>query len=70
MLILKNVFNNLCGSHNACFLTVFPNSCLGSDVVLGPVQILFCPVLTFQSLEASGVQSSVQFLGMAALTPF
>lgn len=58
MQILKNIFNFQSSSHNICFLAMFANSSLGHNVDLGPVQRLFCSVLTFQRFEAYNVQGN------------
>ena len=56
MLILNNIFNFQSGSHqssrhNNSSLVIFANNSLGHDVILGPDQRLFCPVLTSKGLR-------------------
>ena len=55
MLILNNVLNSQSGGYQAssysiCFLVISPNRSLGHTVAFGPVQRLFCPVLTLQDV--------------------
>ena len=68
MLILKNGFNFQYSSHNNCFLVIFANRSLERNVALGSVQVLFCPVLTFQRFgEWDRQSSSSEMIALASV---
>lgn len=74
MLILNNAFHfQVSGlqssNHNICFLMILANGYLGHGAALGPVQRLFCLVLTFRGVR-SGRSKAVPRAWQAAPAPF
>lgn len=51
MLLLNTVCDFRSSHHKICFLVILANSCLGHSAASGPVERVFCPVLTCRRFE-------------------